>query len=176
MPLRLPADRVHAWRVERQLLGPEKAGTPAEVAHRLVGVQAQVTSSAALSIALRSKQTRGADAPVDRTTRALHDRSLVRTWAMRSTLHLKRVSRTAGWISPVVLRDGRAIGVWDSARAGSRLRITVDAFGDMPAVERGRIAAAAEHVAAAQGLVAKVGYGPVFATKGAPLRISPDDS
>jgi hypothetical protein len=86
--VRLPADRVHAWRMERQLLGRMKAASPEEVAHRLIGVQAQVTSSAALSIALRSKRPRGPGAPVDATTRALHDRSLVRAWAMRGTLHL----------------------------------------------------------------------------------------
>ena len=88
MRVRLPADRVHAWRMERQLLGKVAARTPAEVAHSLVGVQAQVTSSAALSIALRSKASREAGAPVDATTRALHDRDLVRAWAMRGTLHL----------------------------------------------------------------------------------------
>jgi hypothetical protein len=86
--IRLPADRVHAWRLERQLLGRTKAASPEAVAHRLIGVQAQVTSSAALSIALRSKRSRGPGAPVDATTRALHDRSLVRAWAMRGTLHL----------------------------------------------------------------------------------------
>lgn len=88
MPVCLPADRVHAWRMERQLLGRAKAGTPAEAAHRLIGVQAQVTSSAALSIALRSKRLRGRGAPVEATTRALLDRTLVRSWAMRGTLHL----------------------------------------------------------------------------------------
>lgn len=86
----LPADRVHAWRMERQLLGHAKATDPAEVARRLIGVQAQVTSSAALAIALRSKTPRrsGTTAPVDATARALLDRSLVRSWAMRGTLHL----------------------------------------------------------------------------------------
>ena len=88
MPLRLPADRVHAWRMERQLLGREQAASPAEVARRLIGVQAQVTSSAALSIALRSKRPRGTAAPVDAASRALLDRSVVRSWAMRGTLHL----------------------------------------------------------------------------------------
>ncbi|HEX2626691.1 MAG TPA: winged helix DNA-binding domain-containing protein, partial [Candidatus Limnocylindrales bacterium] len=86
--VRLPVDRVLAWRLDRQLLGREKATTPAEVARRLIGVQAQVTSSAALSIALRSKRPRGTAAPVEATTRALLDRSIVRSWAMRGTLHL----------------------------------------------------------------------------------------
>jgi hypothetical protein len=85
--IRLDPARVHAWRVGRQLLRGT-AGSPAEVARTLVGVQAQVTSSAALAIALRSKRPRGKAPAVDATTRALFDRSLVRAWAMRGTLHL----------------------------------------------------------------------------------------
>ena len=84
----LDPTRVHAWRIDRQLLGRGAAGSPAEVARTLVGVQAQVTSSAALAIALRSKRSRGKTPAVDTTTRALFDRRLVRAWAMRGTLHL----------------------------------------------------------------------------------------
>jgi hypothetical protein len=80
--------RVHAWRIERQLLGRTKAADPAAVASTLVGVQAQVTSSAALTIALRSRPTRGKGLATDATTKALRDRRLVRSWAMRGTLHL----------------------------------------------------------------------------------------
>jgi hypothetical protein len=86
--IRLPAGKVHAWRIERQLLGRARARTPEEVATTLVGVQAQVTSSAALAIALRSKPARSAARSVDPTTAALRDRRLVRSWAMRGTLHL----------------------------------------------------------------------------------------
>ena len=86
--LALDPARVHAWRVERQLLGRRKANDPVEVATTLVGVQAQVTSSAALSIALRSKAFRGRSPATDATTEALRDRRLVRSWAMRGTLHL----------------------------------------------------------------------------------------
>ena len=80
--------RVHAWRIERQLLGRTKAADPAAVASTLVGVQAQVTSSAALAIALRSRAARGKGPATDATTKALRDRGLVRSWAMRGTLHL----------------------------------------------------------------------------------------
>ena len=86
--IKLDPARVNAWRVERQLLGRTKAATPVEVATTLVGVQAQVTSSAALAIALRSKGRAGRPASVDATARALADRKLVRSWAMRGTLHL----------------------------------------------------------------------------------------
>lgn len=80
--------RVHAWRIERQLLGRSRAGSPVEVARTLVGVQAQVTSSAALAIALRSKQARGKAPATEATTKALKNHRLVRSWAMRGTLHL----------------------------------------------------------------------------------------
>ncbi len=390
----LPPERVHAWRVESQLLGRSRARLPEEVARRLVGVQAQVTSSAALSIAIRSAPLRGAATATDATRRALVDRRLVRAWAMRSTLHLfaaedvptiaaalqgkerwrrpawlrwfgvtesqmerlidtigeilddgrprtrgelaeevggrlgpkqgellrgswghalkvasdrhylvqsaeddagvrfvrasrwiatwreddrdtslarlverylatygpatlrellrwwgvsevavmkpiiaslgdvvtavdvdgvrayartadveaiestnpttgevrllggfdplivgaglreqlippahvMRVSRIAGWISPDVLVDGRVAGVWDSVRAGDRLKITVDAFAPLPpGVSRG-IHAAAEHVAAAHGVAATVGFGPVFTQPSRPLEIRPRDA
>ena len=87
-PLVLDPASVHAWRMERQLLGRSRASSPVEVARRLVGVQAQVTSYAALAIALRSKPARGRAPATDATTRALRDRRLVRSWAMRGTLHL----------------------------------------------------------------------------------------
>ena len=43
--------------------------------------------------------------------------------------HLAKVSRTSGWISPVVLYAGRVAGVWNSDNG----RVTVDAFEDIPA-------------------------------------------
>ena len=387
----IPAAKVHAWRMQRQLLGRTKAGTPAEVARTLVGVQAQVTSSAALAIALRSKPARGRQPAVEATAGALRARQLVRSWAMRGTLHLfaaddvptiaaalggkdnwrrpawlrwfgvtepqmdelidtigdvlddgrprtraelaqeiggrlgpkvgklllgswgsalkvasdrhylcqsaedetgvrfvkasrwiegwrdvdphealatlverylaaygpatlrellrwwgvarvvvmkpviarlgaavteievagtrayvrtadvediqaaraskgavhlvggfdpfivgaglrdqllpaahlKRVSRTAGWISPVVLIDGIAAGVWDSRTVGDQLRITIDLFAARDRAVTAAIEAAAERVAAAQGIVAHVGFGSVFTEKGSPLVIRP---
>jgi Winged helix DNA-binding domain len=87
-PVRLDPARVNAWRVQRQLLSSEQAASPVDVAQTLVGVQAQVTSSAALAIALRSKPSRGSKPATDATSRALLDRELVRAWAMRGTLHL----------------------------------------------------------------------------------------
>ncbi|HYK95299.1 MAG TPA: winged helix DNA-binding domain-containing protein [Candidatus Dormibacteraeota bacterium] len=87
--------------------------------------------------------------------------------------HLKRVSRTAGWISPVVLVDGRAAGVWDAKRSGDRLTITVDAFHRFSAATRRAIGRAGERVAAAQGATATLAYGPVFTEKGPPLVITP---
>jgi hypothetical protein len=87
-PRTLDPARVNAWRIWRQLLGKARGATPEEVATTLVGVQAQVVSSAALAIALRSRPARGRQPAVEATTRALFERRLVRSWAMRGTLHL----------------------------------------------------------------------------------------
>jgi hypothetical protein len=393
--MRLPAANVHAWRIDRQLLGSDRAPAPEYVATRLVGVQAQVTSSAALAIALRSRiPSKESPATTDGAAVALRERRLVRAWAMRGTLHLfaaddistvaaalgskeswrrpawlrwfgvdelemerlidtigeilddgrprtraelaeeigarlgptagklllgswgsalkvasdrhylvqsagdeagvrfvrasrwvanwrvedqdgalaslierflaaygpatvheirrwwgvanlnevrpaierladrltevdvdgtrawvrtadldaiaatrarsgevhlvggfdpfivgaglrdqllpaphrKRISRTAGWISPVLLVDGRAAGVWDSRRSGDRVTITVDAFGPISAGTRRAIGGAAERVAAALGATATVAFGPVFTEKGPPLVITPENA
>ena len=77
--------------------------------------------------------------------------------------HLTRVSRTAGWISPVVLIDGTAAGVWDVKRSGDRLTITIDPFGRLDRARRAGVEAAAERVAHANGATARVTYGRVFA-------------
>ncbi len=42
--------------------------------------------------------------------------------------HYKQVYRKAGWISPVVLLNGRAIGVWSYTRKGQRLALIVEPF------------------------------------------------
>lgn len=77
--------------------------------------------------------------------------------------HLTRVSRTAGWISPVVLVDGRVAGVWDSVRKGDRLTVTIDPFERLNAARRGAVGAAAKRLGAAQGADVTVEYGAVFA-------------
>jgi Winged helix DNA-binding domain len=55
--------------------------------------------------------------------------------ALRQLEHLMpgpfrdRVSRTSGWISPVLLDGGRIVGTWTQEVGGGRLRITVSPFG-----------------------------------------------
>jgi hypothetical protein len=46
--------------------------------------------------------------------------------------HQSKVYRAQGWISPVVLVNGRVIAVWEHVREGSRLRVKVTKFGSMP--------------------------------------------
>ena len=52
-----------------------------------------------------------------------------------------KVSRTAGWISPLVLRGGRVAGVWELDRGASR--IDVEAFEALP---RSALREEAEHL------------------------------
>ncbi|MFD0360748.1 winged helix DNA-binding domain-containing protein [Nocardia sp. GCM10030253] len=80
--MQLTWDQVFAWRLGRQFVAPRTdAGVP-EIVDRLCGVQAQVTSSAELAVALR----RGKPEP-DAVVRELNSGTLIKTWAMRGTLH-----------------------------------------------------------------------------------------
>lgn len=76
--------QVLAWRLRRQFVAPASGGDAVTIARRLCGVQAQVASSAALAVAVRR-----ADPRRDEIEDALwRDRTLVKTWLMRGTLHL----------------------------------------------------------------------------------------
>lgn len=79
--MRLTWDQVFAWRLRRQFVAP-RAANVSEIAGRLCGVQAQVTSAAEMAVALRSS-TPEAGALVGE----LNDGTLIKTWAMRGTLH-----------------------------------------------------------------------------------------
>jgi hypothetical protein len=72
-----------AWRMRRQLLDPVGDLTVAEVVGRLCGVQAQVASSAELAVRVRRE-----DSEPGEVGRGLAAGSLIKTWAMRGTLHL----------------------------------------------------------------------------------------
>ena len=49
-----------------------------------------------------------------------------------------RVYRQQGWLSPVLLVDGRMEGVWRHERKGDRLVVRIDPFADQPGwVRRG---------------------------------------
>jgi hypothetical protein len=63
-----------------------------------------------------------------------------------------RVSRTAGWISAVVLVDGRVAATWTHSVAKQKLRIEVDPFRRLPLEVRAEIRARADELAATLGL------------------------
>ncbi|KAF0846962.1 winged helix DNA-binding domain-containing protein [Nocardia caishijiensis] len=73
-------DQVFAWRLGRQFVAPRSGGAVEEIAGRLVGVQAQVASAAETAVAVRG-------ASVGSVGAALSAGGLVKTWAMRGTLH-----------------------------------------------------------------------------------------
>jgi winged helix DNA-binding protein len=53
--------------------------------------------------------------------------------ALLDPAHRKRVYRDQGWISPVLLVNGRMEGVWKHERRGRELLVTVEPFGKRPA-------------------------------------------
>jgi hypothetical protein len=67
-------------------------------------------------------------------------------------VHRWKVSRVAGWISAVVLVDGRVEATWTHAREADALVITVTPLEALPARARGEIEARADALARAMGL------------------------
>lgn len=94
MTASLTWDQVRAWRLTRQHLDPVDGGSAVRIATRLCGIQAQVPASAALAVVVRQQRP-----DPSATSRALAARSLVRTWAMRGTLHLLPADRAADPLS-----------------------------------------------------------------------------
>ncbi|MHB8645576.1 MAG: winged helix DNA-binding domain-containing protein [Thermomicrobiales bacterium] len=73
-----------AWRVRQHFLDAPTPDGPVAIARRLCGVHAQVMSCAEMTVGIRGSGTMPGD-----VRRALEpERSLVKTWAMRGTLHL----------------------------------------------------------------------------------------
>src|SRR5258706_724020 len=92
--LKLTWPRAAAWRAHRHHLHRRApAGTMLAVASRLCGLHAQVMSSAELAL-----WTRVEDLDRRAVQRALWEkRTLVKTWAMRGTLHLLPASELPMW-------------------------------------------------------------------------------
>jgi len=116
--------QVLAWRMRRQHV-TEPGDLPAvEVARRLAGVQAQVASAASLAIALRQ-----ASPDPQETARALwEERTLIKTWAMRGTLHLLPADA-----APAYLAVCAAVRTWEKA---SWQKLTGAAPAELEAVAR----------------------------------------
>jgi hypothetical protein len=126
--------------------GPPGKGTAAvaEVVRGVAGVQAQLPSGAALAVRSRSTATRWSD--VD--TARLDDRSIVRGWFMRGTLHLV-ATEDFGWLldlfAPVVVarteRRYRELGLSPSTRERSLEVLGMELVRHGP-LDRGEIAEA----------------------------------
>lgn len=74
--------------------------------------------------------------------------------------HYKRVYRKAGWLSPVVLIDGRVAGVWTHKAHGGHWKVAIEGFRRLTRSEREGIAAEAEDLGRFLGGTAEVSYGP----------------
>jgi hypothetical protein len=83
MAARITWQQALAWRMQRQSLEPIGALSVEGVVRRLCGVQAQVASTAELGVGVRREASRSGE-----VGRALSDGRLIKTWAMRGTLHL----------------------------------------------------------------------------------------
>jgi hypothetical protein len=77
-------DQVLAFRLARHGLDERRPLSGADVSRRINGIQAQVMSAAELSIGARSSS----ESPAGVQEALWEKRSLVKTWAMRTTLHL----------------------------------------------------------------------------------------
>ncbi|WP_017603253.1 winged helix DNA-binding domain-containing protein [Nocardiopsis alkaliphila] len=86
--------------MRRQFVVPRGEADAAEIIGRLCGVQAQVALSA--ESAIGNRQNRPRQGQIDK---ALEDRSIVKTWSMRGTLHLIRSEEVGAYLS--LLASGR---------------------------------------------------------------------
>jgi Winged helix DNA-binding domain len=94
-----------------------------------------------------------AEEPVSRLVRLLPGFDMWTIGAARDAAALldpaekKRVYRNQGWISPVLLVNGRMEGVWKHERKGKHLVIAIEPFGKLPKWARTEVEAEAERLA-----------------------------
>jgi hypothetical protein len=82
-PAKVSWEQALAWRMRRHYLDPVGDRPVADVVRRLCGVQAQVASTAELCVRVRRQTSKAGD-----VARALSQGRIIKTWAMRGTLHL----------------------------------------------------------------------------------------
>jgi hypothetical protein len=99
--------QVRGWRLGRQLLDPVEQVDAADVVRRLCGVQAQVPGAAALAIGVRQ-----ADPVPGAMDEALRKGRLMRTWAMRGTLHLLAPDEAGAYLSLMAAGRSWEKGSW----------------------------------------------------------------
>jgi uncharacterized protein YcaQ len=155
-------DSVLAFRVERQHLATRARRADAQrVVSDIAGLHAQVFSSAELTLGARvDALERGwvADA-------LWEERSLVKTWAMRGTLHLLRSEELARYVGALSrLRPRHHVPAWQRAhgltraQADAMLAAVAEVLDAMPLTREALAAAVAERVGE-EALVEKLGGG-----------------
>ncbi len=99
MTTSLSDQHVRLLRTRAQLLTPsaDSVTDVRAVVERVCGIQAQDSEAASLAIRVRSRELTGAD--VEQVL--VHERSVVRTWALRGTLHLLATDDLQ-WLLPLL--------------------------------------------------------------------------
>jgi hypothetical protein len=155
-------DAVLAWRMHRQHLAQRApAGTELDVVSDIAGLHAQVFSSAELTLCARVDGLEPGW-----VERALwEDRSLVKTWAMRGTLHLLRSDELARYVGALArLKPRHHVGSWlkyhglTREQADAMLAAIPEAL-DGPPLTREALAAAVAERVGEPGLSEKLGGG-----------------
>ncbi|MEE8270543.1 MAG: winged helix DNA-binding domain-containing protein [Alphaproteobacteria bacterium] len=139
-------DRDHLGLLARRYLGAYGPATPRDLA-KFTGLDAaaargaferivtdlmpvSVAGARAWALAADERDLRGAEMPAGAINVLPHfDPYLLAhadTGQVVPPRHRKRIYRIAGWISPVVLREGRVVAVWSQRRAGTRWTVTVE--------------------------------------------------
>src|SRR6266850_8529640 len=101
MTAKVTWDQALAWRMRRHYLDPIGDRPVAAVVRRLCGVQAQVSSTAELCVRVRRESSKPGD-----VARALKDGRIIKTWAMRGTLHLLTPEEAGAFLS--LIASGRS--------------------------------------------------------------------
>jgi hypothetical protein len=115
-----------AWRMRRHFLDPVVDKSVAAVVRRLCGVQSQVASYAELCVRVRRTNSNAGE-----VARALSEGRLIKTWAMRGTLHLLTPEDAGTFLS--LIAAGRS---WERPSWQSYFGVTPRQLDDLRAVVR----------------------------------------
>lgn len=105
--LELTWDQTLAWRLKRQLLVGAASSDPVHTVSALAGVQTQVATSATQALVIRG------DTVPDLDDLLWKRRSLIKTWAMRGTLHLLPAAEIGVWFSALRQRPWKITAAWE---------------------------------------------------------------
>ena len=141
----LSAAQVLAWRAARQGLTGRDGQSVPEIVARMVGTQSQVASAADLAVAVRRPHPRSGETE----TALWEERSLVRTWALRGTLHLLPSAELGLWLGALSRRRGWERPAWQRAAGVTAADIealieAIDACLAGPPLTRHELASAVE--------------------------------
>ncbi len=139
-----------AWRMRRHFLDPVGDQPVAAVVRRLCGVQSQVASYAELCVRVRRKTSKAGE-----VARALSEGRIIKTWAMRGTLHLLTPEDAGAFLS--LIAAGRS---WERPSWQSYFGVTPKQLDALREVVRdvlgGKALTRAELI---EAVIARRGYG-----------------